>query len=126
MARGGLGGLVGLLALGVFLAGCSSSNDSGAADAPGPLEVWAVGGGGQDTDRFDPSSRSAKVGDTVTFIVKSGSHTVDFDQAEGLSSYSSGNLDPGATFKATFSKAGTFSYHCEYHLPGMVGTITVS
>ncbi|MGH9134503.1 MAG: cupredoxin domain-containing protein [Ilumatobacteraceae bacterium] len=40
-------------------------------------------------------------------------------------SFTSGFIDPGATFEFTFSEAGTFPFHCEVH-PSMTGTVTVT
>jgi plastocyanin len=37
----------------------------------------------------------------------------------------SGNIAPGASFSHTFTKAGSFAYHCNYHSV-MKGTVTVS
>ena len=47
-------------------------------------------------------------------------HTVHSDLPEFDSSF----LDPGKTFTHTFTKPGTFSYHCDPH-PWMVGKVTV-
>jgi len=30
-------------------------------------------------------------------------------------SFSSGNLEPGASYSFTFAKPGTYNYYCEYH-----------
>ena len=40
-------------------------------------------------------------------------------------SFDSGNMDQGASFSFTFTKAGTFSYVCTYHA-NMKGTVTVT
>ena len=47
--------------------------------------------------------------------------------AEGKDFMSNATVQPGesSTFTATFSKAGTLKFQCDYHLPDMVGTITV-
>ena len=37
----------------------------------------------------------------------------------------SGNIAPGASYAHTFTKAGSFAYHCNYHSV-MKGTVTVS
>jgi plastocyanin len=37
----------------------------------------------------------------------------------------SGNVAPGASYSHTFTKAGSFAYHCNYHSV-MKGTVTVS
>lgn len=48
------------------------------------------------------------------------SHTVTFDDG----SVNSGTIAPRGSFTHTFSTAGSFSYHCNFH-PTMVGTIVV-
>jgi len=40
-------------------------------------------------------------------------------------SFDSGTIQRNATFNFTFSKAGTFAYHCSIH-PTMTATVTVS
>jgi plastocyanin len=71
---------------------------------------------------FDPTNAGVKVGATLTWTNNDNvAHTVTFDDG----SDSSGNLTKGATFKRTFDKAGTFTYHCNIH-PAMRGIVTVS
>lgn len=103
----------------VALAGCATP------PADDALTVHAIGGQGQHTDRFEPASLHVAVGDTVTFKVDSGAHTVDFEEMAGVSSLQSGNLDEGATHTVTFTEPGTFAYRCAYHVPGMVGSVVV-
>lgn len=68
---------------------------------------------------FSPSKLTVKVGDKVTFTNNdSTTHTVTGD------GFSSGDIAPGASWTNTFSKAGTFAYHCSIH-PTMTGSITV-
>lgn len=66
------------------------------------------------------------VGDSVTWTLSldGSSHTVTFSPASGLG-ISSGGINPGGSFTATFNQAGSFSYACDYH-PSMTGTIVVS
>jgi len=76
---------------------------------------------------FDPKTISVNVGDTITWTNDGPSpHTVTADDA----SFDSGNLDKGATFSQTFTKAGTFAYFCKYHGSkggtGMAASITVA
>ena len=61
------------------------------------------------------------VNNTVTWTNKDNlPHTVTADDG----SFSSGNLNPTNQFSWTFSKPGTYSYHCSYH-PWMKATIIV-
>jgi len=71
---------------------------------------------------FDPTNAGVKRGATLTWTNNDNiAHTVTFDDG----SDSSGNLNKGATFKRTFDKAGTFTYHCNIH-PAMRGIVTVT
>lgn len=72
---------------------------------------------------FNPASADAKVGEKVSWTNGDDvAHTVTFDDtALG----GSGSLSNGNSFDMTFSKAGTFTYHCKIH-PSMKGSVTVS
>ncbi len=76
---------------------------------------------------FSPSSLTISAGTTVTW--QNGSvttHTVTSDAGSSLT-YNSGDVVGGATFSQTFNTAGTYNYHCTYHVAsGMTGTITVN
>jgi plastocyanin len=83
---------------------------------------------------FTPSTISANVGDTVTFVNGGGTHNVAADNgsfrcANGCDQ-SGGNGDPsGATWTSTITltTAGTIPFHCEVHgSMGMTGTINVA
>jgi predicted lipoprotein with Yx(FWY)xxD motif/plastocyanin len=70
---------------------------------------------------FDAPSITIAVGASVTWTNNdSVAHTVTADDG----SFDSGNLDSGKTFSFTFTKAGTYTYHCAIH-PNMTGTIVV-
>ncbi|HLJ66246.1 MAG TPA: cupredoxin domain-containing protein [Chloroflexota bacterium] len=74
---------------------------------------------------FSPKSLTIKVGTTVKWTNKDAViHTVTFSSARGVPT-SSKDIAQGKTFQRTFSKAGTFHYHCKYH-PFMKGTIKVT
>ena len=72
------------------------------------------------------------VANAITFVAKNEGqaihdmHILSFS-AEGKDIISNSTIQPGetSTFKATFSKAGVLKFQCDYHLPDMVGTITV-
>lgn len=91
--------------------------------------------------RFVPSDVTIHLGDTITFV-NSGlaePHTVTFGPDQGNiflpygnpKAFKGGNLNsglflPGATFKVTFLKAGTFDFHCALHdYLGMMGEVHV-
>jgi plastocyanin len=76
---------------------------------------------------FSPSELTVPVGTTVVWKHESSlPHTVTSDT--GL--FDSGTLARGDTFEFTFTKAGTYPYHCKFHGDvggvGMSGVITVT
>ncbi len=84
--------------------------------------IMPVGTAAQ-TLNFSPAKITVIIGqnNTVTFVNKdSAPHTVTADDG----SFNSGNMNPGASWTYTFSTAGTFTYHCNYH-PWMKGTVVV-
>jgi plastocyanin len=138
-----------MLALALLVLGCSSSATTtttaapsgttapagGGTTAPTTTAGGAYGGGSPTTTAaaaagnavsianfaFSPASITVKVGDQVTWTNNdSTTHTVTADD----NSFSSGDLAPGATFSFTFTKAGTFPYHCSIHT-SMKGTVVV-
>ena len=105
---------------------CSKSNDDTTPTPPGGN--GGGGGGGTSTtinvyNMAFPASTSVKKGTTVKWYNQDGyAHTVTSDDG---STFSSGNLAAGATYTYTANKAGSFSYHCNYHT-GMIGTLVVT
>lgn len=72
---------------------------------------------------FSPSSLAVRIGDTVTWINEDATgHTVTSDSGSELASPS---FNAGQMYSHTFTKAGSYPYHCAFH-PGMKGTIIVS
>jgi len=70
---------------------------------------------------FEPADMSINVGTTVKWTNDGKKpHTVSSDKGD----WGSEELANGQTFTATFTKAGTFEYHCKLH-PDMKGKITV-
>lgn len=71
---------------------------------------------------FGPRSVTVKRGATVHWTNRdSEAHTVTSDAG----AFNSPVLQPGAGFSFTFTKPGTYSYHCSIH-PFMKGTVVVS
>lgn len=71
---------------------------------------------------FDPSEIHVKAGSTITWTNTDDTpHTVTADDG----SFESGFISPGQSWSHTFSKRGTYSYHCTPH-PTMKGTVIVS
>ena len=139
-----------LVAAGVLAAGCGGNNSgSGGYGAGGGASATteapaATGSGGRggygggpttsgagtpasgtavgiDSFAFSPATLNAKVGQQVTWTNKQGvAHTVTANA--GAFNHP---MPSGATFSFTFTKAGTFAYHCTIH-PSMQATIVVS
>jgi hypothetical protein len=76
---------------------------------------------------FSPKAIVINAGTRVTWTNKDPvAHTVTKDSGDTYAGDVpvSGNIGPGETYSNTFSKAGTFHYHCAIH-PEMTGTVTV-
>ncbi|HUH97736.1 MAG TPA: cupredoxin domain-containing protein [Anaerolineales bacterium] len=92
-----------------------SANQTVAAPASNAVSITSAG--------FQPNTLSVKAGTTVTWTNNdAAAHTVTSDSA-GV--FDSGPINQGATFKFTFSQAGTFPYHSTSD-SGWAGTITVT
>ncbi len=69
---------------------------------------------------FVPKSTEVRLGDTVTFVNDDDdTHTVTATDG----AFDSGDLAEKARFSYTFSKPGTYNYHCKIHSQ-MTGSIT--
>jgi plastocyanin len=115
-----------------LVAGCSSSSPSATPTTPTPNPTPTAGptpvtismprGATQlTTTAYVPSPATVPVGTTVTWVNN------DIDPHTSTSTtnvWTSGTLQPGASFSRTFSSQGTFPYVCLIH-PNMVGTIVV-
>lgn len=70
---------------------------------------------------FSPATLTVSVGTKVTWTNNdSVAHTVTADNG----AFGSQDVGSGSTFSFTFTKAGTYTYHCAIH-PYMTATITV-
>jgi plastocyanin len=81
---------------------------------------------------FTPKALTIPVGKSVDIVVKNDGlaiHNLHILSAskEGKDFSSAATVSPGAENKFTvkFTKPGTYNFQCDYHLPDMVGTITV-
>lgn len=73
---------------------------------------------------FSPATLTVKVGTTVTWLnTTQAPHTSTSDATPAL--WDSTPINPGGAFTFTFTRAGTYSYHCSIH-PNMHGTIVVT
>ena len=81
---------------------------------------------------FEPKDITVPVNTTVAITVENKGvaihnlHVLSKD-VEGKDYTSDAIVNPGAssTFEVKFSQTGVFDFQCDYHLPEMVGTITV-
>jgi plastocyanin len=96
--------------------GTAAPASTGAATAAGEPAVTIKG------FAFNPADVTVKVGTKVTWTNEDGAtHTVTASDG----SFTSDDLDRGATFSHTFDTAGSFAYICSIHT-GMKGVVTVT
>jgi plastocyanin len=109
-------------------AGTATTGGATGTAAPGVTGSTAPGAAGGQTvsvvmtnRTYDPQEVTVKVGDTVTWVNEDApKHDVVADNGE----FKSQLFDKGQSFSYTFTKAGTYPYHCSIH-PGMTGTVIV-
>ena len=112
--------LVAIAAIAVFMVGCSSSKkkSSSGTSSPSASATAPV----IKNFSFSPDPIKVKVGAKVTWTNDDNTdHTVQADN----NTFGSAHLAHGTTFSFTFTKAGTYTYHCAIHTY-MKGTVTVS
>ena len=75
--------------------------------------------------KFVPETINVSIGTTVTWHnLDSKSHTATAND----DSWNTGDMGIGDSHSVTFSKSGTYHYHCKYHTIlgiGMTGTVIV-
>lgn len=76
---------------------------------------------------FEPAEFSIKAGQTVTFIAKNEGTAIHNMVVNDTSMKSDAIVQPGteSRFEVRFDNKGEFDFQCDYHLPDMVGKITV-
>lgn len=131
-------GAVGLLASAVILASCSSGGDAKEDGGGGSAATATKGNSKAQTvaitmkdNVFEPKDITVEEG-AVTFEVKNTGAAIHnmhitSSTSEGKDFSSKPIIEAGTTdkFTATFTKKGTVKFQCDFHLPDMVGTITV-
>jgi plastocyanin len=70
---------------------------------------------------FQPDVLKVKVGAKVTWT---NDDTVPHTVTADTNSFASGNLQPASSFSFTFTRPGTYAYHCSIH-PSMHGSVVV-
>ncbi len=127
--------LLALVAM-LLLAACGGTTNTGTTPTPTQAgntptatssgSAMAVSITSSGTFAFSPATLTIKVGTTVTWTnTTSAPHTVTSDDGTTFDSGINTPLSPnGGTFSHTFTKAGTYAYHCQIH-PFMKATIIV-
>jgi plastocyanin len=99
-----------------------------AASAQAPADTVKATDDSGTNPRFDPTTITIKVGQTVTFKnTGQAPHTATADDNSWDSTATHALDPPGGSFTTPpFTKAGTVTYKCTYHAAqGMTGTIVV-
>lgn len=117
------------LAAAVLLAGCSASRPAAGSGTGMPTSPVSAPAAPASDDQvnidgfaFAPATLTVSVGTTVTWTNRDEEpHTV----AATDGSFHSPGMGTGATFRHTFTDAGTFDYVCSIH-PMMRGTVVVT
>jgi plastocyanin len=106
-----------VLAAAVFLVfGNLRRPDAAAAAEPNSVVI--------DNYTFSPATMTVPVGTTVTWVNNdSDIHSVAADDGDPVM-FKSAGLDTDDKFTFTFTKPGTYAYHCTLH-PHMTGKIVV-
>jgi plastocyanin len=76
--------------------------------------------------QFNPSAVNARVGDTIMWVWKSGTHTTtSLGIPAGAAAWNSPMNKNSKTFMYVVTKVGTYNYDCSIHPTLMIGTLTV-
>ena len=94
---------------------CASADSDDEDDESSTTNAVSIANG-----TFNPSVLTISIGETVTWTLTNGTHTVVSDDG----SWQSGSLSTGGTFTHQFDTAGEFGYKCGIH-SSMTGTIIV-
>jgi plastocyanin len=117
-------GMIGYLVVLPNAAYAAKSIPGHPSTSPG-VKVSIVPGAGANTTNngYSPDviMLTAIGNNTVTWVNNDNApHTVTANDG----SFSSGNIAPGSSFSYTFTRPGTYKYHCVYH-PWMIGEVMV-
>lgn len=109
--------------------GSSTPSTTGTPPSMEPLPAPTTHESVMRNNRFVPADFTVRVGDTIHWTTEDPqAHNVVSETAGSEFRSSDISTVPVAydqEFSYTFTKAGVVDYVCEYHLPGMVGKVTV-
>ncbi|MFA4826359.1 MAG: cupredoxin family copper-binding protein [Methanoregula sp.] len=113
-----------MLVLACLCAGCASSQSPPQPASATPSPSGSANAITIKNFAFSPATLTIKTGATVTWTNDdSAPHTVVSDAGSPVP-FTSPQLATGASYPQTFTRAGTYGYHCSIH-PSMKGTIVV-
>jgi plastocyanin len=120
-------GLVVLVAAAAALSACSSPfagacSSKGASSGTAASTVKVVADS-QKQGAYQPDPVTVQAGQSITWTWddQGNQHSVSADDG----SFESCLQGAGSTYTTTFTKAGTYAYHCSIH-PNMKGSVTVT
>jgi plastocyanin len=117
--------LIGLAVATMAASGCSNNSMSGPyGGGPPPPARTPANTFVLSNLRFNPTSMTVPVGTTITW--QNDDATVHTSTSDTPGLWDTGNISAGSSKTTKFNTAGTFTFHCIYHVSmGMTGSITV-
>ena len=120
-----VGPLLLVAAVAIIAAACNGTGASAygapASTAATTTAVTATNAAAIKGFSFQPDVLKVKVGAKVTWT---NDDTVPHTVTADTNSFDSGNLQPAGSFSFTFTRPGTYAYHCSIH-PSMHGSVVV-
>lgn len=112
------------LLISIFLFSSCSKSSSGTPTTPVTIPKGTYAASVDITNfAFSPNKVYVLTGGAVTWTNKDG---VDHTATDLNGTFDSGHINPSQTFKFTFAKAGTYTYHCLIHSMMANATVVVS
>lgn len=100
-----LGGFLIVMILPLLFTTCSKSSSSGSGGNNSPVVYMQ-------NSAYSNTNLQVSAGTLVTWTNNDNmTHTV----TSNTGAFDSGDIQPGQSFRYTFSSAGTYAYHCKYH-----------
>ena len=112
----------------VIMAACGGSSSVGEVPEESDTDTTPIVLDVEMADNvFNPSDFTVSVGQQVEFVVNNTGAAIHNMRIKDTEFKSEAVINPGAasSFTAKFTEAGVYTFVCDFHLPGMVGKITV-